>query len=527
MAQFDASEEAAKLKSDTESGISISDAYNSLSEDERKAVFQEMTSSEDGDANLSNLIISGEDTDGDRKPDVLGDIFDPSTGKDLYDREGEDSNSDEAWNRRWGPIIKSDPEFREHFKEIISGGGAYEGPMAGGLSATAIRRDSLQGMIEKHGLDRVKETFGALEEIGGSKGFYAHSLHKGYSDGREDIERKMGYLDKIMEPGTLESARQLGRIFDEEGFNKNPSLKELADPEFTKMLIENREEREAYKAYNEAPMGPMMGFHRKYGDSVDEMLPSERMDLYKQYEKEWKEAREEENRPFQEEVDKHGKSPEVVLTEAMKNNDVLIIGERHLEDSPLREEITPLIDELKEAGATHFAVEMRQDQLDAYLKDGNMEHLPPGLRHKDYVDLLDKVREEGLELVPANISGGDQERDDHMASVISDILKEDPDNKVVFWVGALHGADTSAGAYLSTANLLRNQGVDVATTIAQSSATSLDSLFNKVKVDEPTAIKTEDTPNIKDLELVMLQNDIDEYYRLWDIVILFPRDKKE
>ena len=139
----------------------------------------------------------------------------------------------------------------------------------------------------------------------------------------------------------------------------------------------------------------------------------------------------------------------------------------------------------------------------------------------------DKVREEGLELVPANISGGDQERDDHMASVISDILKEDPDNKVVFWVGALHGADTSAGAYLSTANLLRNQGVDVATTIAQSSATSLDSLFNKVKVDEPTAIKTEDTPNIKDLELVMLQNDIDEYYRLWDIVILFPRDKKE
>ncbi|MDV7390024.1 hypothetical protein RZS08_01670, partial [Arthrospira platensis SPKY1] len=90
---------------------------------------------------------------------------------------------------------------------------------------------------------------------------------------------------------------------------------------------------------------------------------------------------------------------------------------------------------------------------------------------------MKKVQDEGLEIVPANSSGTEQERDNHMASVISNILEKDPGNKVVFWVGQMHGADTSSGANLSTANLLRNKGVSTATVMEQSpSASALDTL---------------------------------------------------
>lgn len=526
MANFDAPEEAAKLKADAEDGISISSAYNSLDENQRKEVFKEMTSSSESERGLTDLMIIGEDTDGDRQPDQLKDILDPETGEDLYNKPGEADHSEEAWGSRWRPIIKGDPQFREQFREIISGGGAYEGSI-NGLSPSAYRREALQGMIEEHGLDRVKETFNGLEEIGGSKKFYAHSLHSGYGDGVEDIERKMGYLGKLMEPGNLEKARELGRILDEEGFRRNPSLKELADPDLVNLLVENEDEREAYKKFSEAPLGPMSGFFKEHEGDLEGLKPSEKLDLYEDYEKEWKRQKAEENRPYQEEIDKHGKPVKEVLTEAMKENDVLIIGERHTEESPLRELTTEMIGDLKDAGATHFAVEMTPKQLESYLNDGDMEHLPPGLRHQDFVDLIAKVQEEELQLVATNSSGTEQERDDYMAKVISDTLKEDPNNKVAFFVGYLHGADTSAGANRSAANLLRDQGVSVATVMEQSPITGLDSLWNKAQVEEPIAVKTKDAPNIRELEFISIGNDIEEKYGLLDIVIMFPREEKQ
>lgn len=526
MTNFDASEEAAKLNADAEEGISISSAYNSLDENQRKEVFKEMTGSSESQDGLSDLMIIGEDTDGDRKPDQLKDILDPSTGEDLYNKPGEADHSEEAWGSRWRPILKEDPQFQEQFREIIRGGGAYESPI-NGVSPSAFRRDALEGMIEKHGLDRVKETFNGLEEISGSKKFYSHSLHTGYGEGVADIERKMGYIGKLMEPGNLEKARELGKILNQEGFKRNPSLKELSDPDLVNLLVENEDEREAYKKFSDTPLGPISGFFREHEGDLDGLKPSEKLELYEDYEREWTRLRAEENRPYQEEIDKHGKPVKDVLTEAMKENDVLIIGERHTEKSPLRELTTEMIGDLKQAGATHFAVEMTPKQLQSYLKDGDMKHLPGGLRHQDFVDLISKVQDEGLELVATNSSGTDQERDDYMAKVISDTLKEDPNNKVAFFVGYLHGADTSAGANRSAANLLRDQGVSVATVMEQSPITGLDSLWNKAKVDEPTAIKTEDTPKIRELEFISIGNDIEEKYGLLDIVIMFPREEKQ
>ncbi|MDP3509516.1 MAG: hypothetical protein Q8T09_16200 [Candidatus Melainabacteria bacterium] len=524
MSDTDGPQEATKLKAEADSGFQISEAYNSLDEDQRKAVFKEMTSSSNTNSSLTDLIITGIDTDGDRQPDELKDILDPATGKDLYNRPGEGDHSDEAWKTRWKPIISRDSEFRAHFKEYISGGGAYEAPI-GGLDPSAIRRDALKGMIEKHGLDRLKETFEGLEEIGGSKGFYSHSLHAGFGAGREDIERNMSYIDRLMEPGKIEAAKKLGRILEDEGFSKNPSLEELANPEFVKMLTEDEQERSAYKEINNAPMGPMIGFFDQNRDNLDGLKPSEQLAMYKEYEQKWMQEREEEARPYKEEVEQHGKPPVEVLTEAMQHNDVLMIGEKHLEKSPHREGMTPLIEELKKSGATHFVVEMEPAQLEAYLNDNNMEHLPAGLRHQDYVDLLKKVQDEGLNIVAANSSGTEQERDNHMASTVSDILELDPKNKVVFWVGQMHGADTSSGANLSTANLLRDKGVTVATVMEQSpSASGFDSLTRYAKVDKPTAIKTKDSPKISELEFTVIGNDIEEKYGLWDIVILYPKE---
>lgn len=525
MGQFDASEKADRLKEDADSGISISDAYNSLDKNQREEVFKEMTASAKTDEGLSDLIITGVDTDGDRQADELKDILDPKTGADLYNRPGEADHSEEAWNSRWQPIVKGDPEFQEYFREFIGGGRAYEGSI-NGLSPSAFRREALKEMIEEHGLDRVKETFKVLEEVGGDKGFYAHSLRASHGDGKEDIDRKMSHLDKLMEPGNLEAAQRLGQILKEEGFSKRPSLQELADPELVKLLIENEPERAAYKEFNSAPMGPMYGFYKQHESDLAGLKPSEQLELYRKYEKRWMQEREEEARPFKEEVEQHGKPPVEVLREAMQENDVLIMGEKHIEESPHREGMTPLVDDLKEAGATHFVVEMTDEQLEGYLKDGNMEHLPPGLRHQDYVDLLKKVQDEGLEIVPANSSGTEQERDNHMASVISNILEKDPGNKVVFWVGQMHGANTSSGANLSTANLLRNKGVSTATVMEQSpSASAMDTLTRYAEVDRPTAIRTKDTPNIKDLEFTVLGNDIEEKYGMWDIVILYPKER--
>lgn len=523
MGDLDKPQESTRLKADADSGIQISDAYNSLDTDQRKAVFKEMTASGNANGSLTDLIVTGIDTDGDGKPDELKDILDPKTGKDLYNRPGEGDHSDEAWKTRWKPVLARDSEFREHFKEYISGGGAYEAPIDG-LDPSALRRDALKGMIEKHGIDRLKETFEGLEEIGGSKDFYSQSLHAGFGLRREDVERNMSYLDKLMEPGNIEAARRLGQILEKEGFSKNPSLEELANPEFVKMLTENEQERSAYKEFNNAPMGPVMGFYDQNRDKLNGLKPSEQLAMYKEYEQKWLQEREEEARPYKEEVEQHGKPPVEVLTEAMQSNDVLMIGEKHLERSSHREGMTPLIDDLKNAGATHFVVEMEPAQLEAYLKDGNMEHLPAGLRHQDYVDLLKEVQNQGLNIVAANSSGTEQERDNHMASTVSNILDLDPGNKVVFWVGQMHGADTSSGANLSAANLLRDKGISVATVMEQSPAASgLDSLTRYAKVDKPTAIKTKDSPKIRELEFTVIGNDIKEKYGLWDIVILYPK----
>lgn len=45
---------------------------------------------------LPDLLLTGMDTDGDKKNDTLLDVYNVKTGQDLYNRPGEQDNTQEA-----------------------------------------------------------------------------------------------------------------------------------------------------------------------------------------------------------------------------------------------------------------------------------------------------------------------------------------------------------------------------------------------------------------------------------------------
>ena len=380
-------------------------------------------------------------------------------------------------------------------------------------------------MIEKHGFERFKETVDTLSEMGGSAKFYSHDFSITGGDGKAVQDEKLSRFETLMKPGNLEAAKSLHDLLESEGLKQKLSMKEMTNSDFVAMMMMNPEERKAYIDFSKME-GPVLKFWGDHRDQIDNMKPTERLELYKEYKANFEREREEKNRPFVDEIKEHGMPVGDAYERAMRDNKVLILGEQHDARSPHRENATELIDRLKAGGATHFAVEMSETQLGNFMKDGDKDHLPPGLRSQDYVDLINKAQEEGLKLVAANISGGEQERDDHMKGVIDGILKEDPNNKVVFWVGAMHGADTTAGAFKSTADLLREDNIAVASVMEQSEVTPLDPLYHMDAVDSPTAIFTRDTPKISEMEFLRIGNDIKERYGLWDMVVIYPKAER-
>ena len=71
---FDAGESAERINDNVSLNQNVSEDYNSMSLDERRAVFNEMTTSSSDSDGLNDLIITGIDTDGDGKNDQLKDI---------------------------------------------------------------------------------------------------------------------------------------------------------------------------------------------------------------------------------------------------------------------------------------------------------------------------------------------------------------------------------------------------------------------------------------------------------------------
>jgi hypothetical protein len=230
----------------------------------------------------------------------------------------------------------------------------------------------------------------------------------------------------------------------------------------------------------------------------------------------------EDMRQVKHELNEHGQEPEQLIVDAMKKCRVLGLGESHIWSANLGM-ITSAVNKLKDAGATHFAVELRQSEVDEILRTGK----DPGLHHnkEEYVAMMLAARDAGLTVVGVdnrkigNGHGpGNEHRDEGMASDIQNILK-DPNAKVVWVVGANHLC--CDGKNKHAAELLKGKlGAEQVTTVHPS-----DNDRDLQKVSEnltrPVAVKTADAPGLAKMPLTAVLDD-SQRYGMWDIVTAYP-----
>lgn len=259
------------------------------------------------------------------------------------------------------------------------------------------------------------------------------------------------------------------------------------------------------------------------------------------------------------EINAEGKEPIATLASLMEKNRILGIGESHETPNPQRDLGAAAMDSLKKAGATHLAIEapMRiQPQLDAFMKTGklNMEDLPPLLRDKDYMDILERARINKIKIVavdenytyddgsssrtrrlaPAYRGAPKASRDELMNDGISKILKEDPKNKVIFWVGSLHLADDipkdSPHDSKTAAGLLR-ENYTVATVTAIKERERGVGIYALPEITSdihtPVAVATAKATTLGRLFHSKFSENatVDKHEKAWDYVFIYPNKK--
>lgn len=243
------------------------------------------------------------------------------------------------------------------------------------------------------------------------------------------------------------------------------------------------------------------------------------------------------------EIEQNGRDPLDVAAEAMKNNRVVAFGESHLPDNPQRVLGAEAMQRLRDSGATHLAIEAPmwvQPYLDEFMRTGNLDvsQLPPLLRDDEYIQMLQAARAAGLKIVAVDANqqynegdrndgprrGDDrpyQDRDRIMADNIDAILRENPNNKVVFWVGSLHlqNRENPPGQHRTAAEILK-QKYSVATIVPITDWDRGIGLYPlgeiTADIDRPAAVATRDTPNLAGLK----QHDIPN--SSYDYVFIYP-----
>ena len=185
-----------------------------------------------------------------------------------------------------------------------------------------------------------------------------------------------------------------------------------------------------------------------------------------------------------EDINLLGKDPADMAVELIKNHRVLGMGEYHEADSHHRAVGIQAIARLKEAGATHLAVEMPSDLKPLYEQFEKTGELPEGMltgywNTKDFRELVTEARKAGLKVVPVDLprpwEGKWHKRDPHMAQLVGDILDSDPKNKVVLWLGSAHLADVAGEA---------PEGYTTAGTVLKDRYPGQIATTNHVKLDE-------------------------------------------
>jgi len=200
------------------------------------------------------------------------------------------------------------------------------------------------------------------------------------------------------------------------------------------------------------------------------------------------------------EVLKSGLEPGQALVEALKRNRVLMIGEYHTPDNPHRDLGAQLMATLKKNGATHLAIEHSATHKGKiFTPEGEIrtEQFTTFMNQWEYHRLLQNARKSGMQVVPvdskesalapilaklepelksmdipaqnaARTAATLTKRNVDMADNISSILANDPQAKVVFWVGNYHLNTTPMpGEGPQVAQILRDRKVPVATFASQ------------------------------------------------------------
>jgi uncharacterized iron-regulated protein len=133
---------------------------------------------------------------------------------------------------------------------------------------------------------------------------------------------------------------------------------------------------------------------------------------------------------------------------------VVLLGESHDDADPSRDFNKRLVAALEKGSFSHLAIEadgtdpVLRAQLERFNK-GEIsarelsDALPPLLRQDNYFDTLERARERGMQVVAIDHlqSTGTGDRDQNMAANIGNILRDDPNARVIFIVGEAHISD--------------------------------------------------------------------------------------
>ena len=232
------------------------------------------------------------------------------------------------------------------------------------------------------------------------------------------------------------------------------------------------------------------------------------------------------------EVNLSGEDPLEALTAALKRGRAVMVGEYHVSDSINRALGAKLMPQLKEAGLTHLAIEHSSD-FAGKIFDANgkldIDSLPALLRHHEFYDLLNSANKAGIEIVPVD-SALEAARDlasrnVHMDQKIADIL-ENPDNKVLYWVGNRHlqMLDTT-GEGPQVAKLLRDRGIALTTFYGQhDNFWREEPVRNLFTPHKPLAVPTAQAPTLSALS--WLHDDSANHtlskFSEFDYVLMYP-----
>lgn len=250
------------------------------------------------------------------------------------------------------------------------------------------------------------------------------------------------------------------------------------------------------------------------------------------------------------EINRFGRSPDQALPDLMSNNRILAIGEIHFfghnhqepEMNPARELIASSIPALVRAGATHLAIEapMRyQAAIDRFMETGDVSGLPTIMRNPEDLAVFQAARQAGLRIAAVdanensdgNMPSG-RDRNVVMANLMTNILNENPNNRIVFWAGSSHLYRTD-GAPFSAIDHLRDRFststvVPVYDQQRGGANRELHALSDiTTSLTRPVVVSTRDASTLGGLtdfttrrgELVLM--------RYWDNVVIFPRPRQD